>query len=270
MTAYLTQPNAPASVELVRLQERYVPGKGRVWLGTLIRHGLPVARFLATPHQKSQMQRGERIRIEDSQVEAAAKLFASTTRLAASPSSSSYAILRVGPRGQKTTARGAMLGPLSSTEEQASSLSRKDPDAWGYEIVVFRSDAPSGQWVSIYKNGWLKDSNRKGAFRPWDQRRHDLKNQEKYDARREVTRALRRAPPALTQARRANDSPSRARRSPSKTMVRYEPPPTSMPPPRAVPMYPTVTEPPKSSFSKKAMPIVAAVVCWLIPSPLDK
>ena len=74
VTPYLTRPELPPSQELVRVEHRSLRGKGPVWVGTLIRHGQRVCTFLLTSHQKRLIDRGERIRIEPSQIKAAAAL----------------------------------------------------------------------------------------------------------------------------------------------------------------------------------------------------
>jgi hypothetical protein len=72
--AFLTRPELPPSIELVRVSERHVPGRGVVWVGTLLRHGQKVSTFLLTSHQKRLIDRGQRIKIEPAQIRAAKDL----------------------------------------------------------------------------------------------------------------------------------------------------------------------------------------------------
>ena len=91
-----------------------------------------------------------------------------------------------------------------TAERAASEASRRDLFSLWYEVRarnVDRSERYGGKldktwWVTIYKDGWLKDANMRGSYEPSDQRASQATN--------------RRVPRFAQGAARANDSPTRS------------------------------------------------------------
>jgi hypothetical protein len=103
-------------------------------------------------------------------------------------------------------------------ERVASEMSRHDQFSTQYNVMARRSEEGEPFWVTIYKDGWLKDANMRGSYEPPDQ----LQRHKEDEANFQVIKATNRRVPRFVQGTRANDSPRHGRSPVTRQALRAE------------------------------------------------